>query len=302
MVAYYQRSISAWMDGTESLDDGEYRVYDVVCNLIYLNDGPIVMHESGIAGRCNQHPLKFRRNFQKLVERGKLIIRTDGKITNARVESELKKIAGRKRGATADPPRTPAPPLGGAAGVDRGLAGGSGSKPLKNQELPLSEDRVDKIRKNTIANAMASEPSAVMPNPPLDPEADYYRRGREVLGANAGGVLTQLIRAKGGNLALARAAIEQASTRGDAREYVGAMIRNNRKGGSDEANRNGTAAPRGRGSYGTLAAKLRNRIGADHERDAAGDQPRDGRRDTEPRLQLVDGGGQAAAVATAAHR
>lgn len=262
MVAYYQRSISAWMDGTESLDDGEYRVYDVICNLIYLNDGPIVMHESGIAGRCNQHPLKFRRNFQKLVERGKLIVLEGGKITNARVESELKKIGSRKRGALPNPSRTPAEPPGGREGVRRGSPGGSSGNPLKDNEAGLFDDDLDKRRKDSpLANARGAEPSAVMKDPPPDPEADYYRRGREVLGANAGGVLTQLIRAKGGNLALARAAIEQASTRGDAREYVGAMVRNFKNGGTNEANRNVSA----RGTGAILGAQLRRRIA---ERDA----------------------------------
>ena len=68
MVEFFQRHISAWMDGTEGLTDGEYRVYDVICNLIYLNDGPIIIHESGIAGRCHQHILTFRKNFKTLID------------------------------------------------------------------------------------------------------------------------------------------------------------------------------------------------------------------------------------------
>lgn len=57
-----------------------------------------------------------------------------------------------------------------------------------------------------------------------DPDADYYRRAREVLGKNAGGLAARLKAAKNGNLALARAAIETASTKHDAREYIGRIV------------------------------------------------------------------------------
>lgn len=111
MVEFYKHNIPKWMDGTEGLDDGEYRVYHVVVELIYLHDGPIVHHESGLAGRCNQHVLAFRRSLQKLLARGKLFYTSDGKLTNKRAETELAKIAEGRRKPPADPPRTPrAPP------------------------------------------------------------------------------------------------------------------------------------------------------------------------------------------------
>ena len=61
--------------------------------------------------------------------------------------------------------------------------------------------------------------------PPPDPEIELFRRGREVLGKQAGGLIAKLLAAKGKNIALARAAIEQASTKSDPREYIGAVIR-----------------------------------------------------------------------------
>lgn len=57
------------------------------------------------------------------------------------------------------------------------------------------------------------------------PEAELFDRGREVLGKQAGGLISKLLVAKGKNLALARAAIEQASTKSDPREYIGGIIR-----------------------------------------------------------------------------
>lgn len=58
-----------------------------------------------------------------------------------------------------------------------------------------------------------------------DPETDLFRRGREVLGKEAGGLIAKLLKAKGGRINEARSAIEMASGKSDPREYVGAIIR-----------------------------------------------------------------------------
>jgi hypothetical protein len=55
-------------------------------------------------------------------------------------------------------------------------------------------------------------------------EADLFRRGKLVLGGDAGGLIKKLIKAKGGSMALARAAIETASTKQDPREYIAGCI------------------------------------------------------------------------------
>lgn len=57
------------------------------------------------------------------------------------------------------------------------------------------------------------------------PEAELFDRGKEVLGPKAGGLIKDLLKAKGKNVALARAALETASTKGNAREYIGAIVR-----------------------------------------------------------------------------
>ncbi|MHC2399142.1 hypothetical protein ACVMGC_003686 [Bradyrhizobium barranii subsp. barranii] len=59
-----------------------------------------------------------------------------------------------------------------------------------------------------------------------DPETELFRRGREVLGKSAGGVISQLLKAKG-KPELARAAVEVAATKENPREYIGAIIRGN---------------------------------------------------------------------------
>lgn len=56
-------------------------------------------------------------------------------------------------------------------------------------------------------------------------EADLFDRGKKILGADAGGLIARLLKSKKGSIPLARAAIEQASTKESPREYIGAVIR-----------------------------------------------------------------------------
>lgn len=71
-----------------------------------------------------------------------------------------------------------------------------------------------------------------------NPEADYFWRIKEIVGQAHGGALAKrLLAAKGGNIALARAAAEQASTKQDPREYLGAIIRNKDSPASDQSGR-----------------------------------------------------------------
>ena len=160
MVAFYQHNITAWMDGTEGLSDGEYRAYHVVCQMIYLHNGPIVAHESGIAGRCNQHALAFRTNLKKLIERGKLFVTPDGKIANRKADAELQRIASKRRKPPANPPPTSTQPPPGRAEVRRGSDGGDARNPLKNNTAPLfaeapEENRTEE-RSKTDSSAVAS--------------------------------------------------------------------------------------------------------------------------------------------------
>jgi len=66
---------------------------------------------------------------------------------------------------------------------------------------------------------------------PTSQEKQFYDRAREVLGKSGTGLAAKLLKVKG-ELPLARAALEQASTKTDPREYVGACIRGNDPGGA----------------------------------------------------------------------
>ena len=87
MVAWYKHDIPAWMDSTEDLDDGAYRVLHVVCQLIYLAEQPIAFNEHGLAGRCRQSLSAFRKNINLLLDSGKLELDL-GRLKNSRTVVE----------------------------------------------------------------------------------------------------------------------------------------------------------------------------------------------------------------------
>jgi hypothetical protein len=61
-------------------------------------------------------------------------------------------------------------------------------------------------------------------------ERELFRRGRQVCGKASGGLIASLLKAKGHDVALARAVIETASTKNDPREYVAAATRSHANG------------------------------------------------------------------------
>jgi hypothetical protein len=56
-------------------------------------------------------------------------------------------------------------------------------------------------------------------------ERELFRRGRQVCGKAAGGLIASLLKAKQNDVALARAVVEAAATKHDPREYVAAATR-----------------------------------------------------------------------------
>jgi hypothetical protein len=63
---------------------------------------------------------------------------------------------------------------------------------------------------------------------PIDPsiaERELFQRGRTVLGQKSGGLIAKLLKVRGGNVALARAAIETAATKEAPIEFIAAICR-----------------------------------------------------------------------------
>lgn len=228
MVAFYKHDIPSWMDGTEALSDGAYRAYHVVVQLIYLNEGPITLNEHGIAGRCRQSVRTFKIHLDELIAAGKLRLE-NGKLLNSRAEKELEKIDENRVNA-------------GKGGVNSGKSRRGVSKSLKDKEAgeaPLQEDRSlkDKTRLEETRQEDAAPNGAHVPEILIPADADYYRRSKQILGERSGGFAKKLLDAKGGNIPLARAALETASTKSDPREYLGAIIRGREHDETKEAMR-----------------------------------------------------------------
>lgn len=97
--------------------------------------------------------------------------------------------------------------------------------PIEGASKPLPSPIEGASATITITNTITAVPPERAPAEPPDPDAELFRRGKEVLGNNAGGQIAKLKAAKGGNVALARSVIEQASTKQNPREYVAAAIR-----------------------------------------------------------------------------
>ncbi len=89
------------------------------------------------------------------------------------------------------------------------------------------EGKGKEVRKKDAGDGVAALEFALDPtSPPLTEDADYYRRGKEVLGKEAGGLLAKLKKAKGDNIALARSALELAASKHKSgrREYIGKIV------------------------------------------------------------------------------
>jgi hypothetical protein len=94
----------------------------------------------------------------------------------------------------------------------------------KKRNVTPETPREEKIREEKI-DSEAKASGADAPPDPAIPERDYFIRGREVLGKGAGAMIANLLKAKGRNVSLARAALEQASQKSDPLEYVAAICR-----------------------------------------------------------------------------
>lgn len=231
MVVWYKHDIPAWMDGTSGLSDAAYRAFHIICQMIYLGEGPIALNERYLSGACNQSIRGFRSALAELVEAGKISV-ADGKIANSRAAFELLSVknnrenarkGGEKSGEVRKSPENPKE------------NNADGEATLQNNRSLREKKRLDERRREkkerippSAANSDAQSDQLFPPNPPTD-EKQYFDRCKQILGKNGGSLGAKLLRSKK-TIAMARAAIETASTKSDPAQYVGAMIRNTGEG------------------------------------------------------------------------
>lgn len=81
-----------------------------------------------------------------------------------------------------------------------------------------------------------------LPGKPAETEeVQFYNRGKKLFGSKSGGFLKQLLVAKGNNVALARAALETASTKSNPKDYIGAIVRGREQESFEELRNRGDA-------------------------------------------------------------
>ena len=71
------------------------------------------------------------------------------------------------------------------------------------------------------AQARIQDPHPALPSL----EVELYARGKQILGQDAGGLITKVVKFKNGDRALALALLHTASTKQNPREYIGAILR-----------------------------------------------------------------------------
>ena len=236
--------------------------YWIVCLRIYEIGGPCPDNLDALARRTGFNRRVVSDALDALFRAGKLVREPAGimnpfaadVMVDARSKMEKRKTAGQaggKKSAQKRKEKQSTDPSKGSASVEHT------STHLHLQDSLFSNE-----------NRASGGELVAMKDPPLDASADYYRRFKEVWpGPSSGAMATKLLRARGGNVALARAGLETATTRGDIREYIGALIRN---GGNDGK------AQDARGGGSILSAKLRAAVAADDRNaqpDAAGGEP-----------------------------
>jgi uncharacterized protein YdaU (DUF1376 family) len=84
--------------------------------------------------------------------------------------------------------------------------------------------RANAEQKHTQSQSQSQRKKDAAGAAPESQEKQLFERGREVLGDSAGGLIAKLLKSKNRDIALARAAIETASTKSKPREYIGAVI------------------------------------------------------------------------------
>lgn len=199
-MKWYKRDSDAALSGMAELTFEERGAYNSLLDLLYSRDGNVPDDDAFCARVFHCRPQMWRRLKAALIAKGK-VHETGGKLTANRVETTLKEARNYSESQSFKAKKR------WKSKPDECHAG--------NALTTTTTTTIDSVSKDTGADA---------PPDPAIAEKELFKRGKEVLGQGAGGLIAKLKKAKGNNVALARAAIEAASTKQNPHEYVGSMI------------------------------------------------------------------------------
>jgi hypothetical protein len=185
----------------------EQHVYLIILLRIYESGGVCRDSARALGMRTRRKPAAVQRAIDYLVGSGRLVDDGTGGFSNPKCDKVIARITAYGL------QRTHIGFLGGKKTQENQRNRQAGASHLKRKE----EER----KKDAVNGADAHSVLAQVP----DAETELYRRGKQVLGASSGGLITRLLKAKDGKINLARAAIETAAGKESPREYIGAVIR-----------------------------------------------------------------------------
>lgn len=212
-LPWFPCEASKWLNGLGGLPSDQKLVYSIMLLRIYDAWGPCIDSLETIATRCGFNKRRTADALDALFKAKKLF-RVDGGIHNPKAVKIIAKTMARREVLT-------------SAGRAGGLRAAKNRKQNQTQTNSLAIANGKHIRERDIEESLFPNGNKAInghqdkPNP----EAELYRRGKEILGSSAGGFIKRLLQAKGGSIPQARAVVETASEKNDPREYIGGVIR-----------------------------------------------------------------------------
>lgn len=224
---FYKMEFDAWDEGTVELTLEEEAAYLRLCHQMYRRKGPVPNSDRMLCSLWRCHQNKARPLLQKLIAKGKIAVTADGGLTNLRVLGELEARAevsksraesGRTGGTKSGHVRRT---QGTRAPHTRETLEDAQSNLLKiNNTNEAKRSREEKIRKEEKEDAA---PSAASTRAEL--EREFFRKGKQLCGKNAGGLLATLLKSRQQDIGLAMAVLDAAAMKQDPREYVAASCK-----------------------------------------------------------------------------
>jgi hypothetical protein len=205
-------------------------VYWIVCLRIYETNGPCKDTLEALARRAGMNRRRITAALDPLFRSGRLVREGDGIMNpfSASVLAEARALREER--------------------VRAGRAGGfrTAKKREEKQQTEPSKARAPlRLRRTHLQvqeqEQRREEDSRVPRGTLAEQERDLFKRGKEVLGHNAGGQIAKLLKSRENDVALARSVIELAATKQNPREYVAAAIlRPISQGGHNGGKRSGS--------------------------------------------------------------
>lgn len=205
-IPYFSFYPADFMNGVRGLSAQEVGVYTMILCRIYEENGPVEYHPRRLSTYCGMRAATFEKVVEKLVDLGKIDL-ADGMLTNRRAEAEISKRAHDLKNSI--------------------RAGKKSAEKRKQNQSPETTDVQRAFNHtDTDTNTYSEEDkSSSGAEAPIDFEKLAFKRGREVLGPSAGGVIAKLKRDKCKTWAEACSLIEQAAQKHSPMEWVQGLLR-----------------------------------------------------------------------------